>query len=142
MIDEEVICVQLEGLMAKWKGSAFYRWLHTPRAPLIVALVVASVAVLLYLALGGVSCSAKTSTSTAKGSSQTSLENSLSAILSEIDGAGETHVLITTDSKGDLVGVIVVSQGAGDNQVVVKLMRAVSTATGATPDQIDIFERK
>ena len=134
--------MQLEGLVAKWKESPLYRWLHTPKAPLVVALALACLAVLAYLALGGVSCSGKTSSTTARGSSQTSLENSLSAILSEIDGAGETQVLITTDSKGDLVGVIVVSEGAGNNQVVVKLMRAVSTATGATPDQIDIFVRK
>ena len=133
--------MQLQNLVNTWKQSALYRWLHTPKAPLIVALVVACIAVLLYVAIGGVSCNSKT-TSTAKGSSQTSLENSLSAILSQIDGAGETDVLITTDSHGDLVGVIVVSQGAGDNRVAVLLMRAVATATGATPDQIDIFERK
>lgn len=133
--------MQLQNLVNAWKQSALYRWLRTPKAPLIVALVVACIAVLLYVAIGGVSCSSKT-TSTAKGSSQTSLENSLSAILSQIDGAGETDVLITTDSHGDLVGVIVVSQGAGDNRVAVLLMRAVATATGATPDQIDIFERK
>ena len=133
--------MQLQNLVNTLKQSALYRWLRTPKAPLIVALVVACIAVLLYVAIGGVSCNSKT-TSTAKGSSQTSLENSLSAILSQIDGAGETDVLITTDSHGDLVGVIVVSQGAGDNRVAVLLMRAVATATGATPDQIDIFERK
>ena len=131
--------MQLENWLTKIKESAVVQRLRGPKAPLYVALVVAVLAVLLYVAIGGVSCDKKT---TVKNSSHTQLESSLSAILSEIEGAGETEVLVTTDSKGALVGVVVVSSGATDNYVVAKLMRAVATATGATPDQIDIFVRK
>ena len=71
----------------------------------------------------------------------TNQESDLGAILSQIEGAGDTDVLVTYDKSGALVGVIVVSEGAQDKQVTVRLMRAVQTATGAKMDQIEIFAK-
>jgi len=116
----------------------------------------------------------------------------LSAILSEIKGAGKTKVMISYDGEGtvvpaettntsstmttkngevvqksseskntiivnsggvsgpvilekkspDIIGIIVVAEGAKDPEVAIKLVRAVQTVTGVTADKIRVFEMK
>ena len=129
---------------ARLKNSAFVRFLRSPKGPVTAALVVAVAAVLLYMAAGLNSCSdtgtvAKSSSLWSSGSAST--DDDLARILSQIEGAGDTDALITYDKQGALVGVVVVSEGARDHDVCVKLMRAVATATGADIDQIEIFEK-
>ena len=106
-----------------------------------VAVAVAFGAVIIYLLCNLGSCTADTGTM-ANGLWNNNDTDRLGQVLSDIEGAGTTEVLVTYDKQGALVGVIVISEGAGNQQVVVKLLRAVQTATGATLDQIDIFERK
>ena len=67
-------------------------------------------------------------------------EARLAGLISEISGVGKTNVLITTGSEENIVGVVVVAEGAKDMTNRVKMIRCVEKATGATVDQIEIFE--
>ena len=132
-----------KALWARLRESAFVRYLRSPKGPVAVALAVAVVAVMIYMIAGLRSCSTQQTVakSSSLWSSSQSTDDDLSRILSQIEGAGDTDVLITYDRQGALVGVVVVSQGAKDHDVSVKLMRAVATSTGADIDQIEIFEK-
>lgn len=129
------------GLWQRLKDSAAWQKLRSPQGPIVVALVLVAILLAVYLSTGLKSC---TSTRTTVGSSSLwgssgNTDSELSSILTQIEGAGDTRVLITYDKAGALVGVVVVSEGANSPQVAVKLMRAVQTATGANMDQIEIF---
>ena len=137
-----------KGLLARLKDSALMRFLRTPRGPVLVAVGIATIAVMLYMACNLHSCSTRgTGSISSSGSlwrtstADATTDSELSAILSGIEGAGNTSVLVTYDRSGALVGVIVVSEGAADATVAVRLMRAVQTATGAEMDRIQIFPR-
>lgn len=129
-------------LVARWKESALAKKLRSPQGPLLVALAVALVAIAVYMLANLNAC---TSGSVSSGglwrTSTDNTDQALGEMLSQIEGAGQTDVLITYDKSGALVGVLVVSEGARDKQVTVRLMRAVQTATGAKMDQIEIFEK-
>ncbi len=85
--------------------------------------------------------------------SDTYSQSSLECVLSEIKGVGKTRVYITySDSKSyssytddgkmpkEIIGIIVVSEGAGDPECEVRILRAIQTATGVSVDKIRIFE--
>lgn len=131
----------MSGDKLKAKAAALWKTLRAKGNLTTVAVVVAFLAVAVYLLcnLGSCTSGGKVTSSLWKTSSST---DQLGDILSNIEGAGATDVLVTYDAAGQLVGVIVVAEGGGNQQVVVKLLRAVQTATGATLEQIDIFERK
>lgn len=110
---------------------------------IIIAITVCVLAIAIYF-LCGLGKSAES-----KAYSQSSLEK----VLSEIKGVGQTRVYITySDSKGyssynddgrmpkEIIGIIVVSEGAGDPECEVRILRAIQTATGVTVDKIRIFE--
>jgi len=132
-----------KALLERLKSSALWAKLRSPRSPVLLALAVALLAVMIYMMCNLHSCTTS-GTMASSGSlwrSATTTQSDLGAILSQIEGAGPTDVLVTYDKTGALVGVIVVSEGASDKQVSVRLMRAVQTATGANMDQIEIFEK-
>lgn len=110
---------------------------------IIIAIVVCVLAVGIYF-LCGLGKSAESNTYT---------QSSLEKVLSEIKGVGETRIYITySDSKGyssysddgrmpkEIIGIIVVSEGAGDPECEVRILKAIQTATGVTVDKIKIFE--
>lgn len=134
-----------KALWERVKESAVWAKLRSPRSPVLLALAVALIAVMIYMALNLHSCSSSSGTMAGSGSlwrsSTATSRSDLGAILSQIEGAGDTEVLVTYDKSGALVGVIVVSEGASNSQVSVRLMRAVQTATGARMDQIEIFAK-
>jgi hypothetical protein len=136
---------KVKSLWDRLRSSALAEKLHSPHAPLYIALIVALVAIGVYMMSNLHSCTSTSSSISGTGSlwrtSSAGTDQDLGDILSQIDGAGQTDVLITYDKSGALVGVVVVSEGARDKDVTVKLMRAVQTATGATIDQIEIFEK-
>ena len=139
--------MRADNLGALWervKSSAVWGKLRSPRAPVLIALSVALIAVMIYMAVNLTSCrqsGTMASTGSLWHSNSSQQQSDLGAILSQIEGAGDTEVLVTYDKSGALVGVIVVSEGAADRQVSVRLMRAVQTATGAKLDQIEIFAK-
>ena len=133
-----------DSLWQRVTSSALWARLRSPKAPLVIALSVALVAVMVYMACNLHSCTQSATIADSGSLWRTSggtTDADLGRILSEIEGAGATDVLVTYDKSGALVGVIVVSEGANDKQVAVRLMRAVQTATGAKLDQIEIFAK-
>ena len=135
-----------EEFWQRLKDSAPIRLLRSPRGPLIAAVAVAAIAISVYLACNMRSCTSSSQSTVYGGSlwrtGSGATEDELGNILSQIEGAGSTDVLITYDKSGAVVGVVVVSEGAADKEVTVRLMRAVRTATGADIDRIEIFEKK
>ncbi|MBQ9145228.1 MAG: hypothetical protein IJX70_02015 [Clostridia bacterium] len=127
------------GWRERLKSSPLLAKLKSKDGILLIGLGVAMIVIMVYLASSLNSC---TSSTPQWSASLTGGDEDLGAILSQIEGAGTTEVLITRDKSGALVGVVVVSEGAGNQQVAVRLLRAVQTATGATLDQINIFQRK
>lgn len=119
---------------------------------IIIAVIVCVVAIGIYLISGVGKGVGK---STANESEQCS---ELEQIISNIKGVGKTKVYITyqgeienredndsyfgSSSKEDkeIIGVIVVSEGAGNPEAEIKILKAVQTATGVALDKIKIFE--
>ena len=130
-----------KGMDLRAKLTALFGRLRLKGNAPTIAIAVAVVVLVVYLLCNLGSCTSSTAGTMGQSLFRTDATDDLGAILSAIEGAGTTQVLVTYDKAGALVGVIVVSDGAGNQQVVVKLLRAVQTATGATLDQIDIFER-
>lgn len=119
---------------------------------IIIAVIVCVVAIGIYLISG---LGKSVGKSTANESEQCS---ELEQIISNIKGVGKTKVYITyqgeienredndsyfgSSSKEDkeIIGVIVVSEGAGNPDAEIKILKAVQTATGVALDKIKIFE--
>ena len=105
---------------------------------IVIAVVLALVAAVTYFAI-----SAKKSNSATTGSKSVQMteeEARLAELISEISGVGRSRVLITTGVEEEVIGVVVVAEGASDVNNRVKMIRCVEKATGATVDEIEIFE--
>jgi len=67
-------------------------------------------------------------------------------ILSKIDGAGKTNAYITyednNNSKSDVKGIIIVSEGADNIKVRLKLQEAAAAAFAVPLDSVKIYEMK
>lgn len=70
----------------------------------------------------------------------TEQEERLAGILSEIDGAGEVEVMITTKDKTN--SVVVVATGAEEPIVRIKLRQAVRTAMQTDDKNIKIIKKQ
>ena len=51
----------------------------------------------------------------------------------------EGGAVVISEKRPEVLGVIVVAEGAGDMNVKMELQRAVSTALGVSAQQVDIF---
>lgn len=65
----------------------------------------------------------------------------LASILSSIDGAGEVETMISK-SSGEIVGVLVIADGASNPLVRLRLLQAASSALGVDSDVVSILSRK
>ena len=59
-----------------------------------------------------------------------------------VSGGGSSGPIILEKKSPEIIGIIVVAEGAGDPAVAVKLIRAVQTVTGVSADKITVFEMK
>ena len=103
---------------------------------IVLAVLLAAVAVVAYVAIS-VGGGAKKSETQVQ---MTEAEARVAEVISEISGVGKTRVLITNGADKSVVGVVVVAEGASTMDSRVKMIRLVEKATGATVDQIEIFE--
>ena len=103
---------------------------------IVLAVLLAAVAVVAYVAIS-VGGGAKKSETQVQ---MTEAEARVAEVISEISGVGKTRVLITNGADKSVVGVVVVAEGASNMDRRVKMIRLVEKATGATVDQIEIFE--
>ena len=86
----------------------------------------------------------------------TELERRMASVLSGIKGAGEVRILINTaqdmalpvwsmadfsqENDADIIGVLIVAQGAGDPLVCAKLVQATCTVLGVEQSCISIMQ--
>ena len=115
-------------LVAKLKG--------VKNLEIVLAVLLAAVAVVAYVALSVGGGEKKKQTQV----QMTEAEARVAEVISEISGVGKTRVLITNGADKSVVGVVVVAEGASNMDSRVKMIRLVEKATGATVDQIEIFE--
>lgn len=84
---------------------------------------------------------------------QGDLEERLKNVLSSMEGVGEVEVMITTQEKenslfetenvgGEVLGVVVVAQGAGTATVDKKILEAVEALFGIEAHKISIVKMK
>ena len=119
-------------------GKLFAKIKNGKNVEIVIAVILALIAAVSYFLI------------TAKGKSgggnsgeslqMNDSESRLAAVISEISGVGKANVMITTDEDREIVGVVVVMEGAEDMGNRVKVIRCVEKATGATVDKIEIFE--
>ena len=116
----------------------FRRLKQVKNVEIVIAVILAIISAVCYFAVSANSSS--TASKTVSSVSMTDSEARLSEMISDISGVGRSRVLITTDSEKRVIGVVVVAEGAKDTTNRIKMIRCVEKATGATVDQIEIFE--
>lgn len=67
-------------------------------------------------------------------------EARLSSILSSVEGAGEVETMITK-SSGQVVGVLVIADGANNPLVRLRLLQATSSALGVDSEIVSVLSR-
>lgn len=77
----------------------------------------------------------------AKQSFQNEEETRLANILSSVEGAGEVETMITK-SSGQIVGVLVIADGANNPLVRLRLLSATASALGVDSDTVSVMSRK
>lgn len=76
-----------------------------------------------------------------KQSFQNDDETRLASILSSVEGAGEVETMITK-SSGQIVGVLVIADGANNPIVRLRLLSATASALGVDSDTVSVMSRK
>lgn len=73
-----------------------------------------------------------------RASLSTEEEKRMERILSEIEGAGKTTVMISCGEGNEKHGVVVAASGIKNIQTMLEMQRAVQTLTGLDLNQIEI----
>lgn len=73
--------------------------------------------------------------------SMTDTEQKVARILQEINGVGKANVLVC-ETEEEIVGVVVVCDGANNLQVIMDVREAVSAALGTQQKNVKIFLKK
>lgn len=107
---------------------------------IIVVIFIIAVALVIYSTVM-TKKSAQDGEAVSVGSVQTSDEQRLSAMLSNLVGAGKVETMIT-QSDGKITGVLVIAEGADDITVRIRLIDATATALGVSKDIVSVFCRK
>ena len=128
-----------DGILHKVKQSAVVQKLKSIKNIRIIAVVfIIAIALIIY---STVATSTKKNAGTQTSVSQ-SLENDeearLSAILSNLEGAGNVRTMITK-SDGEITGVLVVADGAKNPTTRLKLTQACASALGISEDIVCVL---
>ena len=118
---------------SKW----FIKLKQVKNLEIIIAVTLAVIALVAYFVISVRGGDDKKTMQTAE---MTQAEQRVSRMISEIAGVGKARVLITSGSDEEVIGVVVVAEGADNMDNRIKMIRCVEKATGATVDQIEIFE--
>ncbi|MBQ9276631.1 MAG: hypothetical protein IJ226_03460 [Clostridia bacterium] len=104
---------------------------------IIVAILIIAVALIIYSNVIG-----KTGTKEIQSASSvmTEEETRLSAVLSQIDGAGAVSAMITKHND-ETVGVIVICEGAKDISVRLRVLDATATALGVDKSIVSVYSK-
>ena len=99
---------------------------------IIVLIFIIAIALIIYSNVATTKQSAQTF--------QNDEETRLSSILSSVEGAGEVETMITK-SSGQVVGVLVIADGANNPLVGLRLLQAASSALGVDSEIVSVMSR-
>lgn len=127
-----------DGLAQRIGNSAIVKKLKSIKNIRIIAVVfIIAIALIIYSSVVA-SRESKTVSQSQRQIVQSDDEQRLSGILSQIDGAGQVQTMITR-TDGQIVGVLVIADGAKNPYVRLKLMQASATALGVSEDVISVL---
>ena len=126
--------------VSKISGGGIFKKIKGIKNIQIIAVVfIIAVALIIYSSVA--TTKANGGTQSAVSTVMTAEEQRLSAILSNIDGAGKVEAMIT--KQGDsVIGVLVIADGASDILVRVRLVDAAATALGVNKGVVNVYSRK
>ena len=125
----------------KEKGSKYIIWILLGVLVLIMAIPV------------GKEADSKSGTTSSDTAIQGEMELQLKKVLTSMEGVGEVEVMITSKSKktdlfsdeyedGEVLGVVVVAQGAGNPTIDAKILDAVKALFGIEAHKISIVKMR
>lgn len=126
------------GLLDRVKQNATFKKLRgSKNIQIIVAIFIIAIGLIIYSSV----MTARRDGADVSASVMTSEEQRLSNILSSIDGAGKVETMITSQD-GEIVGVIVIAEGANSITVRLKLLDAAATALGVSKQIVNVYSHK
>ncbi len=127
-----------DGVFARGKMGSVLKKLRGVKNIQIIALIfIIAVGLVIYSSVA----TAKSSDRDDTVSVMTEEEQRLSAVLSSIEGAGRVESMITS-RDGNIVGVIVIAEGAESITVRLKLLDAAACALGVSKQIVNVYSRK
>lgn len=126
----------------KIKGSALLKKIKgIKNIRLIAAIFIIAVALLIYSSVATNNAVRDTSgTESAYGMDQE--ESRLASVLEGLEGVGRVETMITRGENDEIVGVIVIAEGAEDIGVRLRLLSAVTTAMGVDKQIVNVYTMK
>ncbi len=127
-----------DGVFARGKMGSVLKKLRGVKNIQIIALIfIIAVGLIIYSSVA----TAKANDRSDTASVMTEEEQRLSAVLSSIEGAGRVESMITF-RDGNIVGVIVIAEGAESITVRLKLLDAAACALGVSKQIVNVYSRK
>lgn len=126
----------------KIKGSALLKKIKgIKNIRLIAAIFIIAVALLIYSSVATNNAVRDASgTESAYGMDQE--ESRLASVLEGLEGVGRVQTMITRGGDDEIVGVIVIAEGAEDIGVRLRLLSAVITAMGVDKQIVNVYTMK
>lgn len=138
----EVSDERRKSVTSKVTGAAWFRRLKSIKNIRVIAVIfIIAVALLIYstVAAGVGETAAREDNDV---SAMDEEEARLAAVLGRIEGAGKVQTMISRDSDDNIVGVLVIAEGADDITVMLKLLSATTTALGVDRQIVDVYTMK
>ena len=108
---------------------------------LIAAIFIIAVALIIYSNVAADRAAADR-TAGAPETSMDSDESRLAGILEGLEGVGRVETMITRGEDGEVVGIIVIAEGAEDIATRLRLLSAVTTAMGVDKQIVNVYTMK
>lgn len=131
-----------EDVWSKLKGSSILKKLRgIKNIRLIAAIFIIAIALLIYssVATGNASRAADSDVSSSEMDAE---EARLASVLRGLEGVGRVETMITRDADDEIVGIIVIAEGAEDIAVRLRLLSAVTTAMGVDDKIVNVYTMK
>lgn len=107
----------------------------------IAAIFIIAVALIIYSNVAA-DRAASESTAGAPETSMDSDESRLAGILEGLEGVGRVETMITRGEDDEVVGIIVIAEGAEDIATRLRLLSAVTTAMGVDKQIVNVYTMK
>lgn len=108
---------------------------------LIAAIFIIAVALIIYSNVAA-DRAASESTAGAPETSMDSDESRLAGILEGLEGVGRVETMITRGENDEVVGIIVIAEGAENIATRLRLLSAVTTAMGVDKQIVNVYTMK